>query len=1317
MTETFVDNTVTTRIPPQLIRSDTHGKGAAEIGWGTPGDWERCRAFMRRHGVAGRKIDGACANLHKLATGEWPGPNAHKGMHSLEMMALTAAMGDYERIPWHGPLAPIGVPTGDRRMFPPKTLQYQSFPMPFRWQKEGNPGHQGAVTVGVIEGAEERMVDGKPMVWAHGYWLDPTIIPEVTQAMHQAAHGVSGPSVDLDSYTAALQDHPESGQKIAVMRRGRVRGATLVSVPAFADLRIHSGKAGGVVPFVSAPTGADTANVAPDATFAVNAAGWRGAPVAPREAIFDADDAAKRIEAWANGDPDKMAKMFLWVDTESGPLLGRKGYRLPWGDIIDNKPYLIYHAVYAAAALLQGGHGGLPNIPDDQKGKLRTVITEIYQQLAREFDDGSIVAPWDRQEVQASGEPEDGYDPDEWVLDDGEDDSEYLETEEYDQYLESLDAALEEFLGRYTERKHPRDPRKNKHAGEWVDVPKHDAHGRIKVGSKWVYPPKKGEKGASNPEAAVRAKAKRGAGTPAKHAETRVVKKATKKPQSHPAPEPKAPTKKTVARKTPVAKKPGADEHLAKLRGMDRKDQIDYLKKLNDDEVDSLVSKLHGSRNDDDTRGDLETEVLHQLGKDHEKDTTEQERIRDKERAKRIREVSHSGGGKTTIAKKKTTKEATKEEPKAQASISERLTLRQVRDAGDEGALKSKLAPGAKEQVDGLVERGLLEKRGRSRYHITDKGHAALKGHEDEEPEAPTKELPKKAAKTMVVRKKTGEVKEHKLTDAQERGLKDISEGGKAHPASKKVLQREDYLDENGDLTDKGRKYLGTKEAAKEPPKKVTKTTVAKKTTTPKLSAAQHKEKLDGFTSREEARDYLNGIRGKDLTDLENELGLGHSGLVSARRERIVERTVGSRLNSKAIREGVKKQAPPKVEAPKVSVREKRAAKKQENLDFLHGATDEDQVVKRLGEMNRSELIAAFNDRDLNPLGGGHDPKWSDDNLREGVLRLWRFKRRNVAMREDAKRRQVAEAERKVRMAAYADRVAEADAAHQRAAVLHRTQNPLTVTGHTYRDGWIRQIHEDTGPLGIPVKNLTIDGNYTIDSGRVIRRNGIAYLIEDDKDVMADEMADFLEAIHKDLPGADRVMKGYVWAKGNSPDDSYWKERYGNPYHEAAASSGDGIMRFWGPGNREGLEEQRLRAKHEYGHNVDYLIAARSDSDSGSNRWRSTAERDYAIPFPVGWQWDGIRKSPDKSRGSADREAPLGVTDYGKSSWLEDYADSLDMYLRGSIGSASQGIGKQVPVYFRDLFPNRAKLLDELFPEIGRKQREETSRRGALTFL
>lgn len=1307
MTQTLAQKPATTRIPRQLLESDVHGKGAAEIGWGSHGDFDRCRAFARRHGIPGHMIDGFCANLHRIATGEWPGRNAHKGAHGLVVDYLVASAGPAAEhmIRWEGPLAVVGEPTGDRRRFPHDTLKYQSFPQPFRFQRQGLQGHQGAVTVGVIEGAKEQMYSGdqkelagKRVIWGHGYFLDPKIIPEVNEAIHLAEHGVSGPSVDLDSYTAVLKKNALSGETTADMVRGRQRAATLVSVPAFADLRIK----------VTRPGSALTA--------AAHPGGWNSAPIAPRDAEFDADDAAKRIEAWANGDPDKMASMFLWIaDSANSPLIGRRGYRLPWGDIIDDKPYLIFHAVYAAAALLQGAHGGLPNIPDDEKGKLRSIVSQIYEKLANEFDDASIVAPWDHEDVQqASGEP-------------GEDD-----------YETSFNAALEEFRRtnwghRYNERKHPRDQRKNKHAGEWIDTP-NGPHGQIKVGNKWVYPPKKGEKGYRNPEAAARAKAKRGAGSPA--GKTSVGKKRPEPQRPTTAKKPDDAEKRKISRaadkevrarmtrsaaakKAPAKKaepeRKSAQEHLDALKQMDRQEQKSYLSKLDKDEIDTLVDKAGGRRLDDDSRDDLETEIIRQVNKgDSGEEKARRADERTKERDRLVREISHEGGKKTVVAKKKEPEPEEKKAPVKKAvakkapvkkaapekkaepekktpakkapakkvtapekkgegsdadreelvqrrkelkqmegmiaesedrgdggskrhedlleereqlqrdideleakvgggkapqkklpakkavakkapakkaapekktvakepekapeekgtSISERLTLRHVRDRGDEGVIKSdrKLPPGAKEDLDGLVEKGLLAKRGRGRYHITRKGQMELKGHESEEPEknpevkvkAPEVKTPQK--KVTVAKKATGEAKEHKVTPSQQKTLEAIRDGGNGHPASRKVLEREGYLDSDGNLTQKGKDHLGvdsgqkaskgtvrvsvsaktqdgalnrlssdwpkendlpepkrsgsryvydvspematkihkhldsmgdgfgdsdlpeakaegrafkrdaakiradlethrknneTKEPEKTPQVKESerKTAVVKKATgevkehkltaaqkqrlgdirdlgpsgaklhpatkktlvregyidehgsltdkgrraigmpekgprekapevkapevkTPEkkvtvgkktpLSAAEHKAHLDKVETRAEADEYVKNIRGKDLTDLENELQTGHGGTVAERRERIVERTVGNRLNSKAIREGAQEKTTSERE------REDRARRLEEE--------DRQRMLSRPGA---KEEVVERNLRHLADNGAGGRLVGLDE-LRERIAR------------------------------------------------------------------------------------------------------------------------------------------------------------------------------------------------------------------------------------------------------------------------------------------------------------------------------------------
>lgn len=69
-----------TGLPPQLIRYWTAGAGAAKIGWGTPGDFDRAIALIQaaitKDGgapLSDRVIKGLVATLHKLATGATPG--------------------------------------------------------------------------------------------------------------------------------------------------------------------------------------------------------------------------------------------------------------------------------------------------------------------------------------------------------------------------------------------------------------------------------------------------------------------------------------------------------------------------------------------------------------------------------------------------------------------------------------------------------------------------------------------------------------------------------------------------------------------------------------------------------------------------------------------------------------------------------------------------------------------------------------------------------------------------------------------------------------------------------------------------------------------------------------------------------------------------------------------------------------------------------------------------------------------------------------------------------------------------------------------
>lgn len=57
----------------RLRRYWSHGEGAAKIGWGTPGDFDRC---VLEVGKYVREPKGYCAERHHEALGIWPATHA-----------------------------------------------------------------------------------------------------------------------------------------------------------------------------------------------------------------------------------------------------------------------------------------------------------------------------------------------------------------------------------------------------------------------------------------------------------------------------------------------------------------------------------------------------------------------------------------------------------------------------------------------------------------------------------------------------------------------------------------------------------------------------------------------------------------------------------------------------------------------------------------------------------------------------------------------------------------------------------------------------------------------------------------------------------------------------------------------------------------------------------------------------------------------------------------------------------------------------------------------------------------------------------------
>lgn len=175
-------------------------------------------------------------------------------------------------------LAPIGVSTGDGRRFAEGGITLAQVPFPFEWARAREGGHDGAVGIGVVDQAKILTV-GKAVeggwiseaaakgldtnlqgVFGQGELFDsvdreemPRLAEDVAEAMHLIEAGTLGPSVDLDSFEAKAvlagtdeeitydmleayyEEHGTEPPVELLVTTARVRAATLVSIPAFAE--------------------------------------------------------------------------------------------------------------------------------------------------------------------------------------------------------------------------------------------------------------------------------------------------------------------------------------------------------------------------------------------------------------------------------------------------------------------------------------------------------------------------------------------------------------------------------------------------------------------------------------------------------------------------------------------------------------------------------------------------------------------------------------------------------------------------------------------------------------------------------------------------------------------------------------------------------------------------------------------------------------------------------------------------------------------------------------------------------------------------
>lgn len=238
----------------KLVRAVTMAKPSE----GTPAD----RRLKRNKGRAprvdyqeepreGTDDDGDCPpGMHRMPDGECAPDDAVPD----EVMAVDDLVGPFQG--WTGVLAVEGVETGDGREFAPDSLEWPIPPLPLMWQRQSEPMHMRSVVVGRIDRIERQGAE------IHGWGVLDLGNPDGAEVVRQmGASMAGGVSVDVDSVKEPDVElvYPDDGEdervtedednnivmlfgpppEKTVFHRGRIRGATLVALPAFVEARLR----------------------------------------------------------------------------------------------------------------------------------------------------------------------------------------------------------------------------------------------------------------------------------------------------------------------------------------------------------------------------------------------------------------------------------------------------------------------------------------------------------------------------------------------------------------------------------------------------------------------------------------------------------------------------------------------------------------------------------------------------------------------------------------------------------------------------------------------------------------------------------------------------------------------------------------------------------------------------------------------------------------------------------------------------------------------------------------------------------------------
>lgn len=330
----------------------------------------------------------------KTEDGELMGCHASESEAQDQVAALYAAEEDSnhdmngETAPWRGPLAVEGIVTGDGREFAVEALTWADLPIPLRWNKEDSHGgepHTVAVNVGRIdriwrdgnqimgEGVLNlKSQDGRRVYqmiedkFLRGVSIDADSISDADVEFVWPEDDSAGE--DEDDPLAMLFAQPEK----VIFHAGRIRAATLVDIPAFAEAYIELTDEEGTV-------------VAGGSRYQFAAVAVHDTPTS--EASWDGPANEQRLPSPMSVETARNA--YAWIDDA----------RVEDGEVVKDAARFIHHEVSAdgtpgaanltacstGIGVLNGGRGGT-TIPDAD-------VQGVYDHLAAHLRDADREPP------------------------------------------------------------------------------------------------------------------------------------------------------------------------------------------------------------------------------------------------------------------------------------------------------------------------------------------------------------------------------------------------------------------------------------------------------------------------------------------------------------------------------------------------------------------------------------------------------------------------------------------------------------------------------------------------------------------------------------------------------------------------------------------------------------------------------------------------------------------------------------------------------------------------------------------------------------